>query len=135
MFTGITAAAAILVAVAAGTAQASPAGSDPVPVYGTVQADAPLPSSYSVAEGRESTPEPTVTPVLRRQDFDSTADWWNWEFNNAAPCGGWGALIGSAVGLFFVGSILAPIGGVIGLISCGGRDFIDAFSAFYGGQP
>ncbi|MFC9892552.1 hypothetical protein ACFVMC_02545 [Nocardia sp. NPDC127579] len=79
-----------------------------------------------------------ATPVLRRENFNSSLDWWNYELNRAAPCAGIGALIGAGVGLLFVIIGIIPgaiIGAIIGEIHCGGQDLIDSGYAYWGGQP
>ncbi|WP_194815467.1 hypothetical protein [Nocardia sp. XZ_19_385] len=88
-------------------------------------------------DGRRLTLAAT-TPVLRRENFISSIDWWNYEFNRALPCAGIGAAIGAGIGLIFLIVGVLPgaiIGAVVGEIYCGGQDLIDSGYAYWGGQP
>lgn len=98
-----------------------------------------IPLAATVADnGHRLTLSPAHTPALRRQNFRTSLDWWNYELGRAAPCAGIGALIGAAVGLLFVIVGIIPgalIGAAIGLVQCGGQDLIDSGYAYWGGQP
>lgn len=79
-----------------------------------------------------------VKPVMRRKDFRTSLDWWNFELGKAAPGAGIGALIGAAIGFIFLGIGWIPgalIGAAIGLVAAGGQDLIDAGNAYFGGKP
>ncbi|MEU8895668.1 hypothetical protein [Nocardia sp. NPDC048505] len=97
-----------------------------------------FPLAASIAEDGHQLTLAATTPVLRRENFNSSMDWWNYELNRAAPCAGIGALIGAAVGILFVIIGIIPgaiIGAIIGEIQCGGQDLIDSGYAYWGGQP
>lgn len=89
------------------------------------------------ADGRQLTLRPT-NPALRRHNFRTSLDWWNYELGKAAPSAGIGAIIGAVIGVFFLGIGIIPgaaIGAVIGLLVGGGQDLIDSGYAYFGGQP
>ncbi|MEV6277970.1 hypothetical protein [Nocardia sp. NPDC051832] len=122
-------------AVVLRTASGEPVATIPLSVAAGGQQ---FPLAASITEDGQRLTLAATTPVLRRENFNSSIDWWNYEFNRALPCAGAGALIGAAVGLLFIIIGVIPgalIGAVIGEIHCGGQDLIDSGYAYWGGQP